>query len=89
LPWAWTAGYGEANFPCDPVARRSQRRLNNPTKLGIGLEWLGIVYERQGQLPAALEKYRQALELARKYMSPQEQAVLEQHIARVRGMLGQ
>ena len=42
------------------------QRLGNPAKLGIGLEFLGIVHERQGQLAAALEKYQQALELIRK-----------------------
>jgi hypothetical protein len=46
-----------------------------------------MTLERQDQLAAALEKYQQALELARKYMSPQEQAVFERDIARVRGKM--
>ena len=64
------------------------QQQSNAAKLGISMEYLGRVHERQGQYAAALEKYQQALELARKYMSPQEQAVLERDIARVRGKLG-
>ena len=36
---------------------------DNPAKVGIDLEFLGSVHERQGQYAAALEKYQQALEL--------------------------
>jgi tetratricopeptide (TPR) repeat protein len=66
----------------------TQRRLGNPAKMGIGLELLGSVHERQEQYAAALEKYEQALELARQYSSPQDVAIVENHIARVRGKLG-
>ena len=64
------------------------QRLQQPAQVGIDLEFLGSVHERQGQFAAALEKYQQALELARKYMSPQEQAIVERDIARVRGKMG-
>jgi ATP/maltotriose-dependent transcriptional regulator MalT len=55
--------------------------------MGIGLELLGSVHERQGQYAAALEKYQQALELLRQYGSPQQQAVVENDIARVQAKL--
>lgn len=60
----------------------------NAAKLGIMLECLGIVHERQGQLAAALEKYKQALELFKRYSSPQDVAYTERHIARVWGKMG-
>ena len=53
------------------VLPKLTRRLDNPVKVGIGLELLGIVHERQGQYAAALEKYEEALGLLRKYGSPQ------------------
>jgi tetratricopeptide (TPR) repeat protein len=65
----------------------THRRLGNPVKVGIGLELLGSVHERQGQYTAALEKYQQALELLQQYGSPQQQAIEEQHIARVQAKL--
>jgi tetratricopeptide (TPR) repeat protein len=65
----------------------TQRRLSNPTKLGIGLEWLGIVHERQGQYPAALEKYEEALALFRQY-TPHDTGITERNIAGVRGKMG-
>jgi tetratricopeptide (TPR) repeat protein len=64
------------------------QRLGRPAKVGLRLEFLGTVHEDQGQYAAALEKYQQALELARKFSSPQEQAIVERHIARVRGKMG-
>jgi tetratricopeptide (TPR) repeat protein len=64
------------------------RRLGNPAKAGLILEFLGSVHERQGQYPAALEKYEQVLELKRKYMGPQNVAITEKNIARVREKMG-
>jgi tetratricopeptide (TPR) repeat protein len=63
-------------------------RLGNPAKAGITLDMLGSVHERQGQYAAALEKYQQALALAREYLSPQEQAIVENDIARVQAKMG-
>jgi tetratricopeptide (TPR) repeat protein len=65
----------------------TNRRLGRPDRVGIGLELLGLVHERQGQYAAALEKYQQALELLRQYGSPQQQAVVEDDIARVQAKL--
>ena len=64
----------------------TQRRLENPTKLGIGLEWMGSVHERQGEYRAALEKYRQALALFQKY-TPHDTGITERNIARVEKLL--
>lgn len=64
------------------------RRLGDPVSTGIRLEFLGSVHERQGQYAAALEKFEQALALKRKYMTPQNQAITEANIARVRGKMG-
>ena len=50
------------------------QRLDNPVKVGIALEMLGTIHERQGQPEAALEKYEQALALW-KYSSPQNVAI--------------
>jgi tetratricopeptide (TPR) repeat protein len=64
------------------------QRLGFRVKVGISLERLGTVHERQGQYPAALEKYEEALALLRQYGSPQQIAIEEGHIARVRGKMG-
>ena len=62
---------------CERRSRRSMRRWrltnawDNPAQVGIGLEFLGSVHERQGQLAAALEKYQQALESVQQYGPPQ------------------
>ena len=69
------------------VLEISQRR-GNPVKVGITLEMLGIIHEHQGQYAAALEKYEQALALMWKYSSPQNVAIVQQHIARVRARMG-
>jgi tetratricopeptide (TPR) repeat protein len=61
----------------------TQQRLSNPTKMGIGLEWLGTVHEMQGQVRAALEKYRQALALLQRYGSSQHSSIVQQDIARI------
>jgi tetratricopeptide (TPR) repeat protein len=63
------------------------QKLGDPVSMGIRLEFLGLVQERQGQYAAALEKYRQALALLQQYGSPQEQAVVEDDIARVQAKL--
>ena len=60
----------------------------NPAEIALDLEFLGSVHERQDQYAAALEKYQQALELARKYMSPQDRPSWSSDIARVRGKMG-
>jgi tetratricopeptide (TPR) repeat protein len=65
-----------------------RERLGLKAKIGISLEFLGSVHERQGQLAAALEKYIESLNLLERYSSPQEQARLRGHVARVRGKLG-
>jgi tetratricopeptide (TPR) repeat protein len=62
------------------------RRLGNPAKMVIGLQALGVIHEKQGQLAAALERHEQSLELARKY-APTEVARCERNVARVRGKL--
>ena len=63
------------------------QRLGNPAKVGITLEHLGLVHERQGQYAAALEKFRQALRLTQQYGSRQDVAIMEQDIARVQAKL--
>jgi tetratricopeptide (TPR) repeat protein len=65
----------------------THRRLGNPVKVGIGLEFLGAVHERQGQYPAALEKYEQALALYRQY-APPEIDRCKRNIALLRGKMG-
>ena len=65
-----------------------RERLGLKAKIGISLEFLGSVHERQGQLAAALEKYGQALELFKRYSHAADVADTERHIARVRGKLG-
>ena len=62
-------------------------RLGRPDKIGITLEMLGSVHERQGEYKDALEKYQQAVDVLRQYGSPQEQAKIEHHIARVQDKL--
>ncbi len=64
------------------------RQKNNPAKVGMCLEFLGGIHEQQGQYAAALEKYEEALRLARQYSSSQDVAIVEQHIARVKGKMG-
>lgn len=64
------------------------QRLNNLVDVGITLDLLGSVHERQGQHAATLEKFEQALQLFRQYGSPQQIAVEEQQIARVRTKMG-
>ena len=65
----------------------THRRLGDPFKLGIGLEFLGRIHERQNQFPAALEKYREALGLLRQYGSPQDVENICNDIARVEAKL--
>jgi tetratricopeptide (TPR) repeat protein len=65
----------------------TQRQLNNPAKMGIVLEFLGSVHERQEQYAAALEKYEQARQLYVQYWPPGLR-LIEQSIARVRGKMG-
>ena len=60
---AWMPGRCGRRLRRSPKRWRSHQRLGNPAKVGIGLEFLGSVHERQGQYAAALEKYQQALEL--------------------------
>ncbi|MFQ5611474.1 MAG: tetratricopeptide repeat protein [Anaerolineae bacterium] len=65
------------------------QRLGRPAQVGIDLEFLGSVHERQGHNAAALEKYRQALALFKQYAPPQYVADTERNIARVRGKMGE
>jgi tetratricopeptide (TPR) repeat protein len=62
-------------------------RMENPEKVGITLDMLGHMHELQGQYAAALEKYQQALELARQFSSPKDVAIVEGHVARVQAKL--
>jgi tetratricopeptide (TPR) repeat protein len=62
-------------------------RLGMPHEIGIMLETLGGVHERQDEYEAALEKYQQALEVLLQYGSPQEQAITERDIARMQARL--
>ncbi len=64
------------------------RDTNNPTKLGITLEFLGSVHERQDQYAAALEKYQQALNILERVGAAPEAENNRRHIARVRGKMG-
>jgi hypothetical protein len=45
------------------------------------------VHKQQGQYSAALEKYEEALGLMQQYSSPQNVAIVEQDIARVKGKM--
>ena len=63
------------------------RKQNNP-KMALSLESLGSVHERQGEYAAALGKYQEALALKQQYMAPQNVAITEANIARVRGKMG-
>ncbi len=51
------------------------RKLGDPVKAAIRLEFLGSVHERQGQYAAALDKYREALALLQQYSSPHNIAI--------------
>jgi tetratricopeptide (TPR) repeat protein len=68
-------------------ALETARRLGDPVKTGIRIEFLGSVHERQGQIRAALEKYREALALFKQYASPQYVEGTERNIARVQAKL--
>jgi tetratricopeptide (TPR) repeat protein len=83
----WDAGQMREAIDAHTKALEIYHRANNPAKVGITLEFLGSVHERQGQYPAALEKYQQALGLLRQYGSPQQQAIVENDIARVQAKL--
>ena len=62
------------------------RRLGDP-KMGISLSMLGEIHERQGEYPAALEKYQQARLIYQQAM-PTNLPIIEQKIARVREKMG-
>ena len=62
------------------------QREGNP-KMGITLALLGTVHEKQGEYPAALEKYEQALHICRQAL-PTYVPEAERDIARVRGKMG-
>ena len=64
-----------------------RRKIGDPVKVAIGLEFLGSVHERQGQYAAALAKYQEALALLQQYSSPQEVAIAQNDIARVQAKL--
>lgn len=63
------------------------RRQGNPAKAAIAIEALGVIHEDQGEYPAALAKYQEALALKQKYMAPQNVALTENNIARVRAKM--
>jgi hypothetical protein len=63
------------------------RRHGDP-KMGIDLEMLGTVHERQGEYAAALEKYQQALHIFQQVGMIDYVRQAEQSIARVREKLG-
>jgi tetratricopeptide (TPR) repeat protein len=63
------------------------RRLGDP-KMGIALEMLGSIHERQGEYGAALEKYQQALQILQQVGMVQGAENNRRHIARVREKLG-
>lgn len=62
--------------------------LNNPVNAAISLETIGITFEQQRHFQEALEKYQEALQLAKQYSSPQYITTVENHIARVKLKLG-
>jgi len=63
------------------------RRHGDP-KMGIDLEMLGTIHERQGEHAAALEKYQQALRIFQQVGMANEARITQQDIARVREKLG-
>jgi tetratricopeptide (TPR) repeat protein len=62
------------------------RRQGNPAKAAIIIEFLGSVHERQGEYPAALAKYQEALALYQQY-APPEVARCERNIALLRNKI--
>ena len=62
------------------------QRQGNP-KMGLVLEFLGAVHERQGEYAAAMEKYEQA-RLIYQQAIPTSLPIIEKHIARVQGKMG-
>jgi len=63
------------------------RRQGNPIKAAMIIDFLGSVHEMQGEYPAALAKYQEALALMQQYSSPQNVAITENDIARVRAKM--
>ena len=62
--------------------------LNDPVKVAIVLERIGITFEQQGHFSEALEKYQEALRLKKQYAVPPESiARTENNIARVKGKM--
>ncbi|MGH2594076.1 MAG: hypothetical protein ACRDGG_11245, partial [Anaerolineae bacterium] len=57
-------------------------------KIGIDLEMLGAIHERQGEYAAALEKYQQAKNIFRQAGMTPDKDRMDRHIARVRGKMG-
>jgi hypothetical protein len=58
-------------------ALNTHRWLGNPVKVAIDFESMDFVFETQGH-------YQEALQLKKQYGSPQDIAITEQNIARVK-----
>ena len=92
--WASWASCGWTPGGCGRRSRRSMNALRSTSGWAIRSRWASAwntwapSTNARASYAAALEKYQQALELLRKYGSPQEQAIEKQHIARVRGKMG-
>ena len=61
--------------------------LQDPVKVAIALETIGVAFEQKSHFAEALEKYQEALRLAKKYSSPQHIATVENHIARMQAKI--
>jgi tetratricopeptide (TPR) repeat protein len=59
----------------------------NPAKVAIVLEWIGITFEQQGHFSEALEKYQEALRLFKQYSNESNWSRTERNIARVKGKM--
>jgi tetratricopeptide (TPR) repeat protein/CHAT domain-containing protein len=78
------AGKFKQALECLQKSLNISKGLGQSVSVAIQLESIGHVFEKQGHYQEALVKYQEALQLQRQYGSPQMQAVVEQHIARVK-----
>jgi hypothetical protein len=59
----------------------------NPAKVAIVLEFIGLAFEKQAHFSEAFEKYQEALRLSKQYSHEGEWSRIENHIARVKGKM--
>lgn len=72
---------------CYQRALNIDRELCDPVKVAISLEAIGVVFEEQGHYQEALIKYQEALQLFQQYSSPQDIAITERNIARLKKLM--